>query len=531
VAESRRARVLGVCIVIAVVSTGCTYTARVSVPDGSSGQGNTNVGTNGPPAISADGRFIAFESRATNLVPGDTNGRVDIFLRDPVAQTTRRINTSSAGQAMDADSTRPAISANGRYIAYLSSARNIIPGDAGGTLHAYRYDTSTGTTARVDVNATGAPSVTNGTPAISSDGRYVAFTSTFNGWSANDTAGEDVFVRDMNAQTVTKVSVGDPSSTNPYNTSANQPSISADGRYIAFNSATSSIVPGDTNGRFDVFVRDTFANTTSRVSVTSTGQQQTGGGGGSSAPRISAAGRYVVFQSLATNLYANDINGTWDVFVRDRTAGTTTRVNVSSAGVGANSNSLDLQATISSDGRYVAFDSNADNLVPSDTNQSSDVFVRDLTRSTTTRVSVEQFGTQAAGGFSRSPAISSDGRYIAFLSIANNLVGGDTNAQWDVFVRSNPVPSVSQVAPATVGRGTTTVVSVTGTNFVTTVDAIAPNGITINSIARISETRVDVSITVAANLATGEQQIGLFNPGTGQGAATGSIVAVPLRIT
>jgi len=212
--------------------------------------------------------------------------------------------------------------------------------------------------------------------------------------------------------------------------------ISADGRYVAFSSSATNLVAGDTMG--GVFVRDRVKGTTTRVSVSTQGAPAFG-----AEPAISADGRYVAFGSGASNLVAGDTNGIVDVFVRDRVAGTTTRVNISTRGAQTAHTDPDTMLedselpTISADGRYVAFLSGAGNLVDCDTNGIVDVFVRDRVRGTTTRVSVATRGAQA-NQRSSEPAISANGRYVAFSSDASNLVRGDTNGSSDVFVRAQP---------------------------------------------------------------------------------------------
>lgn len=263
--------------------------------------------------------------------------------------------------------------------------------------------------------------------SISADGRYVAFTSGASNLVPGDTNGRrDVFVRDNVAGTTARVSVaadGSQADADSYYTA-----ISGDGRYVAFASDASNLVPDDTNGRIDVFVRDIAAGTTARVSVGSDGSQADGH---SEWPQISGDGRYVAFFSGASNLVPDDTNWKADVFVHDNVTGSTTRVSVGSDGTQGDADSD--RPSISSDGRYVAFSSNASNLVPGDTNGSTDVFVRDVVAATTTRVSVNSDGSQAEGN-SRQPSISSDGRYVAFSSSASNLVVGDTNWAPDVFV-------------------------------------------------------------------------------------------------
>ena len=206
-------------------------------------------------------------------------------------------------------------------------------------------------------------------------------------------------------------------------------SISPDGRFVAFESPASNLVPGDTNSSLDIFVRDTLTNTTTRVSVDSAGNQ---GLGHSASPSISADGRFVAFYSDATNLVPGDTNNAKDIFVRDTLTNTTSRVSVDSAGNQANEDSEN--GSISADGRFVAFDSFATNLVPGDnTNNANDIFVRDTLTNTTTRVSVDSAGNQGNSG-SYSASISADGRRVAFDSYSSNLVPGDTNNTLDLFV-------------------------------------------------------------------------------------------------
>ncbi len=194
-------------------------------------------------------------------------------------------------------------------------------------------------------------------------------------------------------------------------------SISADGRFVVFQSDATNLVAGDTNGASDVFVHDRQTGTTTRVSVDSAGHEATGLYPASGDPAISADGRFVAFDSNATNLVAGDTNSAYDIFVHDRQTGTTTRVSVDSAGNQANG----YDPSLSADGRFVAFTSGASNLVAGDTNGASDVFVHDRQTGTTTRVSVDSAGWQAYS-FSHLPSISADGRFVAFASNATNLV-------------------------------------------------------------------------------------------------------------
>jgi Tol biopolymer transport system component len=304
-----------------------------------------------------------------------------------------------------------------------------VPGLANG-LSAFVRDRKAGTTSWVSMSSTGAQG--NGDVygvAISADGRYVAFTADSTNLVPGDTnASWDIFVRDRKARTTSRVSVSGTGA--QANDNSFLPAISADGRYVLFDSSATNLVPGHTDSKGGVFVRDRKAGTTSRVDVSSTGAQGNNDGFGGA---MSPDGRYVAFISFATNLVPGDTNGVSDVFVRDRTARTTSLVSVSGAGKQENGFAEDVG--ISPDGRYVAFTSGATNLVPGDTNDARDVFLRDRTARTTTRVSVSRTGAQGNGLSYGPAAIGADGRYVAFSSVASNLVPGDTNGTVDVFVR------------------------------------------------------------------------------------------------
>jgi len=231
--------------------------------------------------------------------------------------------------------------------------------------------------------------------------------------------------------TTTRVSVD--STGNEANGSSFDSAISGDGNVVAFRSDATNLVPGDTNGAYDTFVYDRQTGTTERVSVDSSGNQANMGSYGSyTIPAINADGRFVTFNTDANNLVPGDTNGTFDIFVHDRQSGTTERINVDSNGNQGNNGAF--SSALSADGRYVAFRSQASNLVPGDTNGFEDVFVRDRQNGTTERVSVDSNGNQ--GNFFslfQFPAISADGRFVIFISYASNLVPGDANDTWDVF--------------------------------------------------------------------------------------------------
>jgi cold shock CspA family protein len=448
-------------------------TTRVSV---SSSGAQANNGSHWP-SISSDGRFVAFESDATNLVPNDTNSVYDIFVYDRQMGTTERVSVNNSGTQQNAATLDnpgakpddlgwgpPSISADGRFVAFTSSATNLVPNDTNGYKDIFVHDRQTGTTERVSVTSSGAqasggfpgsvePSGSFN-PSVSADGRFVAFSSWATNLVPNDTnGGGDVFVHDRQTDTTERVSV-DSSGVQSYGGSS-MPSISSDGRFVAFLSGASNLVPNDTNATTDVFVRDRQVGTTERVSVSNSGAQANGK---SENLTISYDGRFVAFGSGASNLVAGDTNGQKDIFVRDRQRGTTELVSVNDSGAQGNSFSSDYgrPPSISSDGRYVAFNSWATNLVPNDTNGSEDVFVHDRQTGTTQRVSVADSSGAQGNWWSDSPSMSSDGRFVAFASGASNLVVGDTNGRNDVFVHELDVtaPKVVSVVPA---RGATDV--------------------------------------------------------------------------
>lgn len=313
-----------------------------------------------------------------------------------------------------------------------------------------------GTITRIDLGPKGNPGYNREGPAgITADGRTVFFNSgnlfytTPDGiqlgtgvpWARDQATGT---TKALAAQTFFPASLPDIIAE----------SFSADGRYFAFESSDSTIVAGDTNGVSDVFVKDTLTGAVTRVSVKTDGTQ---GNGGSYFPHLSADGRYVAFQSDATNLVKTDRNGVRDIFLRDRTLNTTILVSVSSSGTQGNQASgsaYQPDSAVSADGRYVAYVSAATNLVSGDTNLRRDVFLYDRTTAATTRVSV---GTPAvqSNGDSEYPAISGDGRYVAFASQSTNFAGGGTNLFLNVYVRDRTLSTTTRLSARTSGAMTT----------------------------------------------------------------------------
>lgn len=348
-------------------------------------------------AISADGRSVAFSSRATNLVAGDTNVAIDVFVRDVDAGTTERVSVSSTGAQGDGDSGvehastngRPvALSADGRYVAFTSFASNLVPGDTNGVQDVFVHDRLTGATDRVAAGHD---------PSLSGGGRLVAFDD-----------GTDVYVRDRLLGVDEHVSFG------------RQPQLTPDGRFVAF------IGPGD-----NAFVADRTSHTTERVNLPNAGDPAPPFSAAATV-RISDDGRYASFLAFE-GVVPSDTNNLLDLYVRDRAAGTTQRASVTSTGGegGAQAFANDL----SGDGRVAFFDAIAPFAEPY--GGGAEVFGHDLVAGTTETVSLDSLG--AALGSSVMGSASADARYVAFGHFTRRA---DGTADWQVYVRDRLAPDV-----------------------------------------------------------------------------------------
>jgi Tol biopolymer transport system component len=409
--------------------------SRATGAAGSVGDASSNNSS-----VSADGRYVAFQSNADDLDPDSNDSFSDIFVRDTVAGTTTLVSraTGAAGVAGDDDSVHPSISGDGRYVAFESDADNLDPDSNDSFSDTFVRDTLTNTTTLVS-RATGAPgAVGNGgstDPAISADGQHVSFQSFSTNFSPDDgDAINDIFVRDIQANTTTFVSrstgVAGPGGDNNSALS----STSADGRYVAFDSFAFNLAASN-NTVFDVFVRDTVGNTTKLMSR-ATGPGGVPGDGQSVRPSISVDGRYVAYESDADDLDADSNDAVTDVFVRDTVLNITSLVSRASGAAGAVGDGASAFASISGDGSQVAFHSDADNLDPDSNDSFTDVFVRDTAAGVTTLAS-RATGAAAAVGDADSlfPAISADAESVAFASDAGNLDPDSNDAVLDVFHR------------------------------------------------------------------------------------------------
>lgn len=423
-------------------------TVRVSVA-GDGAQADTD--TNEAPALSADGRYVAFDSLATNLVPGDTNDEYDIFVHDRQTGATERLSLTSDGVQRRGISWAPVISDDGRFVAFASNAE-LVGGLYSDGWHVYVRDRQTGQTTRATVASDG--TVGNGAsinrPAISADGRFVAYASESSNLIAADTNNAvDAFVHDRYTGQTTRVSVAsDGAEANGWSES---PALSADGRYVVFASDASNLVTGDNNNRRDIFLHDRQTGATTLLSVRLAGASWSED---AHIPDISADGRWVAFTSPANDLVPGDSDDGDDIFLVDTSTGALSLVSVNSNGEKGNGDSDRL--ALSADGRLIAFYSQASNLVPDDTNDRGDIFVHDRESGRTWRASLGNSGEQGNGG-SFTVGISADGHAVGFASFASNFVPGDTNEVSDIFVRYSLGGEISAYLPVvqggvTVGR-------------------------------------------------------------------------------
>lgn len=377
-------------------------------------------------AVDATGRYVAFQSIAADLAPGDVNKTDDIFVRDVVLSTTLRASTDSAGAGANGKSQRAAISRDGRFVVFESAASNLVSGDTNGAGDIFVKDLQSGTTSRVSTDSAGAQaSSASMTPAISADGRHVAFSSYARFVVGFDLNGSyNIFVKDLQTGTTTRVSTD--SGGNAVTDHSYDPAISGDGRFVVFESAATGLVSGDSNAMVDIFRKDRQTGETIRVSTDGSGAQANGH---STRARISADGRHVSFQSSATNLVADDTNGKSDVFVKDLETGATTRASTDAAGVQGNDNSSNY--SLSDDGRYVLLQTAATNLVAGGSGGA--VIRKNVVTGQVVLANADGAGVQAAG--CDYPALSGDGRFVAFRSSASALAGGDGNGVRDHFLK------------------------------------------------------------------------------------------------
>jgi hypothetical protein len=470
----------------------------ISVRNSAASQPAGGNGDSVAPGVTPDGRFVLFTSTANNLTPGDNSLlRSDVFLRDRLSNTTTLVSVNDAGTGGgNGNSYGGLVSTNGRYVVFESDASDLVPGDTNASTDIFERDLQMGTTTLVSVATNGGSGNGASTyPVITPDGRYVAFLSFASNLVTNDTNGiQDVFVRDTVAGTTTLASVGATGSITVGLTNMDTPVITPDGRYVAFFSTASNMVPFATQVNGDVYVRDTVGGTTTCVStnifflyLTNEGYSSFLSGAESLHPSISDDGRYVAFrhsfgQYYPTNTYVYDASMQTDIVVRvagssqpfgssdspyvmppynddvygpeitpdgrfiayaaydgnlhlwDNQMATDTVVSVDQSG-NVPTNGLSTSPVFTPDDEHIAFVSTATNLVTNVISSGAHVYLRNLQAGVTSLVDVDTNGAGSVDVTGAFPSLSSNGQFVAFTSPDGSLVSADTNRALDVFVR------------------------------------------------------------------------------------------------
>ena len=424
-------------------------TTRVSVAT----DGTPAGATTGGQVISQDGRYVVFASAATNLVSLSTGGRQEVYRRDRVNNVTELVSLTLTGLAAGGLSFAPTVSADGRFVAFLSSATDLVANDTNGAIDVFVRDMTLGTTVAASTDATGAlvsggGSLPNfpGARAISDDGRYVVFTSTSTQLVTDANGGvAQVYVKDLSTGAVVRASVDATGAA--ANAASQHPVISGDGKVVAFESTSTNLSALQTSSTLEVYVRDLVAGTTVLGSVSDGG---VAAGQGATTPGLSRDGRYLVFET-PSQLTSSDTDFAYDVYLRDLTAGTTT---LASPGSGTG----DSRApAVSGDGAYVAFNSIDSTLVSGDANNVNDVYLWSRVTGQLTLVSLNDAGAQANSG-STFPSVSSNGGSVLFSSTASNLVSSPLTSAQQLYVRdlaTDAAPVVAPLADASVAEGVT----------------------------------------------------------------------------
>jgi len=491
------------------LASGTTMLVSVDQAGGGSGRGASSS-----PMLTPDGRFVFFESTAADLVANDTNNASDVFVRDLQLGTTTLISVRSNGVfSANGASTRPIPSSDGKVVLFSSAANDLVVNSTSNTNNLYLRNLETGLTTLINIVPPNLSNVTvkSYNPVLSADGAFAAFqaepprtvtnilregiywcdlaagtnvlvggtniitrrasglsdlsgpvmsadgqTLAFGGFATNLGVGvfRGVYVWKAATDELQQAGFAREGTSSCIN---RNPVTNADGTKVAFASNATNLVSGDTAGSPQLYVRDLLDGTVQLASLNTGGQLSTGPGFDDAAPSFSADGRVLAFQSRATDLVANDHNRAADVFARDTVSDTTQLVSRRDPALPsslANAfTSLGVES-VSSDGRFVAFSSEADNLVVNDANGLRDVFVRDMTLGSNLLVSVNADGTATGSGLSRWPILSANGRFVAFVSGAANLVANDTNRWDDVFLLDLQAGTTTLLSVSNNGTGT-----------------------------------------------------------------------------
>ncbi|WP_262273248.1 hypothetical protein [Microvirga yunnanensis] len=384
------------------------------------------LGASSSAQFSPDGRSVLFKSDAPNLIAGGTNGTTHIFLKDLTTHAITRLSTTADGLEANGNSYDVQMTPDGRFMVFTSIADNLVSNDHNNKHDIFLKDLTTHAITRLSTTPAGEEA--NGfsfEPRLSPDGQFLMFTSNAVNLGADNFLSSEIFLKNLTTKDITRITVAADGT--PGSVGGDQPLFSPDGHSIVFRSFSSKLVANDTNTSWDIFLRDQFGT----ITLLSKAVDGTQGNSFSSNPQFSPDGQYVLFESNANNLIAGDGNNQLDVFLKDIHSGAVTLLSRTADGTQGDRGSYN--ARFSPEGRYIVFESDATNLVADDNNGQTDIFVKDLVGGTVTRLSTAADGTEA--DFESSFAqFSPDGRFVTFESEATNLVDGDTNGTSDIFV-------------------------------------------------------------------------------------------------
>ncbi|MEP6623200.1 MAG: hypothetical protein ABJC79_02045 [Acidimicrobiia bacterium] len=524
-----RIRVLGAAAAVVIATAGCSWVGRVGLSStGAQPGGGITTGSD----VSPTGRFVVFTSSAENLVPNDTNASDDVFLRDNQAGTTERISISDAEKQASLGGYGGLVSSDGRYVAFNSDSENLLAtNDTNQSTDVFLRDRTLGTTTRMSVRNGGTQSDgPSYLQSITPDAGVIVFASDAENLigTADQNYSTDIYIRDRVAAKTVRVSVGTDGSEGDLDSSF--ASISDNGRYVAFVSNASNFDINDSGVFADVFVRDRTLSTTTRLTGFPDGDEADGD---SYNVAISGDGSTVVFDTDATNLIGTtDQNDTTDVYAVKVATGAFERISV--AANGGDPDDFSVVSGLSDDGRYVLFQSGAKNLTGATLKALSNSFLRDRTAGTTvlagnTQTQAEPSNADPTLAGSSPNGISGDGRYILFSSSATDVMtGADANGTApDVFLRSNPVPFIFATSAPTLTRGTTVNITLTGKNLHTGSVVLPGQGITVNTVNVVSDTQINLNVTIAANADLGPRTPLVIDPGTGGPPLSGGLAFFP----
>lgn len=415
-------------------------TSRISVDSNEQEANGNSINA----SISADGRYVVFDSVATNLTTADNNSTWDIFLRDRLNQNTIRLTAGLAEGESDGASIDPVISDNGTTIVFSSSATNLVDDDTNQVADIFRFDMINSELIRISVNQDNDEGNDDSdAPDVSADGRYIVFESNATNLTSDtdSNSATDVFLFDSLTGQTERISVS--SEEEEGNGISRNPSVSDDGRFVVFDSQSNNLVDNDNNNASDIFLRDRLLGETRRINIDNNNNEANGD---SEIPVISGNGSVVAFRSIASNLVENDNNNVRDIFVKDLIDNISSRVSISSSGAEGDASTFS-SPSIDASGRYIVFYSAASNLVDNDINVAWDVFVHDRELQLTFLASVSGNGDHGNAS-SFVPAISAGGHYVVFGSVASNFVPVDNNESWDIFTHIFIQPNRAPIADA-----------------------------------------------------------------------------------